>query len=362
MNNSNFSRRRLLKFLGGAAIFGTAALYAKRSFGGNSYYTGPKSDHFDSKIFFNPEGVPPNKFADLLKWQFEGGKAKWPESRISPFAGAKPDMYFDDLRLTMIGHASILIQVDGVNILTDPVFSKRASPVSFAGPKRVTDVGVALDDLPKIDIILMTHNHYDHMDMDTLHKLVRRDDPLVLTPLGNDTILKNHVPHMRIDVGDWGDVSDLTIRETRIKAHFEPCHHWSARGTGDRRMALWCAFVLETSKGKIYHIGDTGFHSGINYKAAAEKHGGFRVACLPVGAYEPRWFMKGQHQNPEEAVQGFKLCKTQSAIGHHWGTFQLTNEALEAPRDDLITALEKAGIEQNRFVALEAGQSYEPAA
>lgn len=358
MNTSRYSRRKLLKLFGTTAIFGGALLASKRSFGGNSYYSGPVSDHFDGTIFFNPEGVPPGNLSDLLKWQMGGGKAEWPKSRISPYAGAKPESYVDDLRLTMVGHASILIQVDGINILTDPVFSDRASPVRFAGPRRVTAPGIALEDLPPIDLVLLTHNHYDHMDLTSLARLSQQHQATVLTPLGNDMIIKD-VSH-RVKTGDWGDVVDFSVRGRTIKCYFEPCHHWSARSMGDRRMALWAAFVIETARGKIYHIGDTGFHGGINYRAAAAKHGSFRVACLPVGAYEPRWFMKGQHQNPAEAVEGFKLCKAQSAIGHHWGTFQLTNEAVEAPVEALKVALKEGEIDEALFVALEAGQSFVP--
>lgn len=358
MNTAQFTRRKLLKLLGGTAIFGGVFLAAQRSFAGNNYYSGPVSDHFDGKIFFNPNGVPPGNFGDLLKWQMGGGKAEWPKSRISPFAGAKPEPYVDDLRITMVGHASMLIQVDGINILTDPVFSDRASPVGFAGPKRVIAPGIAFEDLPPIDLVLLTHNHYDHMDLSSLSRLANEHYATVFTPLGNDTIIKNSA--YAIKTGDWGDVEAFTVRGKTLQCHFEPCHHWSARSMGDRRMALWAAFVIETAKGKIYHIGDTGFHDGINYRDAAEKHGGFRVALLPVGAYEPRWFMKGQHQNPAEAVEGFKLCKTQSAIGHHWGTFQLTNEALEAPVEALKVALNGAEIDEALFVALDAGQSFEP--
>ena len=133
---------------------------------------------------------------------------------------------------------------------------------------------------------------------------------------------------MRIETGDWGDTVSLP---DGTAIHFEPCHHWSARGSSDRRMALWAAFVIESAAGKIYHIGDTGFHEGINYRKALEKHGPFRLAILPIGAYEPRWFMKDQHQDPHEAVRGMQLCGARYAVGHHWGTFQLTNEGHHDP-------------------------------
>jgi L-ascorbate metabolism protein UlaG (beta-lactamase superfamily) len=261
----------------------------------------------------------------------------------------------NDLAVTMVGHATLLIQVAGLNLLTDPLWSERTSPVSFAGPKRVARPGIALEDLPPIDAVLLTHNHYDHLDVATLRALHQIHDPLVVTPLGNDTIVRQHVPDMRIETGDWGDTVSLP---DGTAIHFEPCHHWSARGSSDRRMALWAAFVIESAAGKIYHIGDTGFHEGINYRKALEKHGLFRLAILPIGAYEPRWFMKDQHQDPHEAVRGMQLCGARYAVGHHWGTVQLTNEGHHDPVHALAEALDRHGIGRDRFRALQPGESW----
>ncbi|MGI9569758.1 MAG: MBL fold metallo-hydrolase, partial [Desulfobulbia bacterium] len=259
----------------------------------------------------------------------------------------------NQIEITLIGHATFLIQVDGLNLITDPVYSERASPFHFAGPKRVNPPGVKFDDLPAIDVVLLTHNHYDHLDLKTLSDLVTRDNPTIVSPLGNDTIINGGVSNANIRSGDWHD--ELSI-SANVKIHFEPCHHWSARSTRDRRMALWSAFVIETPAGRIYHIGDTGFHSGINYRNAAEKHSDFELAIIPIGAYEPRWFMKGQHQNPFEAVEGFKLCNTRKAIGHHWGTFQLTNESIEEPKELLAKALSESGLTNDLFIAMVPGQ------
>lgn len=323
----------------------------------NPYYSGPVSDHFDGRAFFNPDGIEPRGFADLLRWQFNGERKDWPAQFASPHPPARPDPRItgDGLRLTMVGHATLLIQVAGMNILTDPVWSDRASPVSFAGPKRVNEPGIPFDDLPPIDVVLLTHNHYDHLDVDTLARLHSAHDPLVVTPLGNDAIVRSAVRNMRITTGDWGDV----IRAGPVSLHFEPCHHWSARGMNDRRMALWAAFVIDTPAGRIYHVGDTGFHEGRNYRAAAAKHGDFRLAILPFGAYEPRWFMKGQHQNPDEAVEGFRLANAAYAAGHHWATFQLTDEAIEEPRHRLQAALDGAGVSRDRFRPMLPGEVFD---
>ena len=324
----------------------------------NPYYQGPVSDHFNGTRFFNPDGIPPGTLRDFLRWKWSGSDKPltWPKHYPSTFAGGRPAERIEGsrLRVTMIGHASLLIQTAGLNILTDPVFSPRVSPFSFAGPKRHNPPGIALDDLPPVDLILVTHNHYDHLDLATLKALEARHSAPIITPLGNDTIIRRAVPRADISVTDWGDA---TAFRNGVTIHTEPCHHWSARGTRDRRMALWAAFVIETRGGKIYHIGDTGFHDGINYRAAAAKHGAFRLGILPIGAYEPRWFMKGQHQNPEEAVAGMKLANIAQAVGHHWGTFQLTNEAVEDPLRALEVALRNADVGPERFRPLRPGET-----
>ncbi|MCZ4091086.1 MBL fold metallo-hydrolase [Sinorhizobium psoraleae] len=326
--------------------------------GGNPYYSGPVSDHFDGVRFFNPGGTAPRGFGDLLRWQLGGRRTRWPGHYASPFRQARPDLNVDGdgLRVTMVGHATLLIQVGGLNILTDPVWSHRASPLTFAGPHRRNAPGILMDDLPPIDIVLVTHNHYDHLDLATLTALNAEHAPRIVTPLGNDTIIRRSVPNAEMSVVDWGDRVEV---EDRITIHAEPCHHWSARRSGDRHMALWAAFVIETTAGKIYHVGDTGFHDGINYRAARAKHGPFRLANLPFGSYEPRWFMASQHQNPEEAVMGMIACGAEHVAGHHWGTFRLTNEGIEEPLKALEVALEKAGIERTRFRALRPGEVFD---
>ena len=354
------NRRKFMKWLGFGTfggVLGSGFLFT-RPHAKNLYYDGPVSDHFDGRIFFNPEGVPPGKFTDLLKWQLFEKRAKWPDAFPSPFAGAKPKTAIQEgFEVTLIGHATLLIQIQGMNLITDPVFSHRASPVQFAGPKRINPPGVAFEDLPKIDCVLLTHNHYDHLDIGSVGRLVDRDNPLILAPLGNDVILKDAVSKANVETGDWGDVKRIG---NGIAIHFEPCHHWSARGTRDRRMALWSAFVIETDGAKIYHIGDTGFHSGINYRAAAQKHGPFDLAIIPIGAYEPRWFMNGQHQNPTQAVEGFLACGAKAAVGHHWGTFQLTNEPIDEPPALLKKALAEKKVDEARFVPLHPGETWKP--
>ncbi|KPF57737.1 MBL fold metallo-hydrolase [Rhizobium sp. AAP116] len=354
------NRRSFLKWSGFGLVAATlGGLGLREAHAGNRYYSGPISDHFDGKVFFNPGGEEPRGFSDLLRWQFGGGKIEWPRpAQAADVVTAKPESRVEDRRLvvTMVGHATLLIQTAGLNILTDPVWSERASPVSFAGPKRNNPPGVTFDDLPKIDIVIVTHNHYDHLDTATLRRLFRRDNPRIVTTLGNDTIMRDDMPGMVADVMDWGDRVEIG---KGVAIHCEPCHHWSARGMGDRRMALWAAFVIETPGGKIYHIGDTGYAEGKHYREIKAKHGDIRIAIMPIGAYEPRWFMKAQHQNPEEAIEGFRLSGAAFGIGHHFGTFQLTNEGIDDPPKALGVAMSAAGISNERFKGLRPGQQFE---
>ena len=323
----------------------------------NPYYSGPVSDHFDGTRFFI-EGHPlPITAREFLQWKLRFGAARWPQSLPAP-PRDKPPVRVEGsaLRVSYVGHATLLLQTRGLNILIDPVWSDRVSPFTFAGPRRTMPPGIAFDDLPKLDAILLSHNHYDHLDTRTLSALARRGDAPVLTPLGNDTILRRHDPVIRARAFDWGESVDLS---PDVSLCFEPCYHWSARGAQDRRMALWCAFVLRTPDGAVYHIADTAYGAGAIFKEAREKHGPIRLAILPIGAYEPRRFMRHQHVNPGEAVRIFEDCGAANALAHHWGTFQLTDEAQDAPPRALAEALKARGIAPDRFVTRLPGEVYE---
>jgi L-ascorbate metabolism protein UlaG (beta-lactamase superfamily) len=324
----------------------------------NHYYRGADSDHFRDGLFFNPDGEAPRGLADLLRWRFGGKRRKWPVSWPSPFSPAKPEGRLDGnaLRVTMVGHASVLIQTSALNILTDPVWSDRVSPFSFVGPKRVNPPGIAFEDLPQVDLVLVSHNHYDHLDQATLARLADVHRPTILTLLGNDAIIAASAPGASVRAHDWGERIPIA---NGVVVHVEPAHHWSARGTRDRRMALWGGFVIETPAGKILFAGDTGFHGGRHYRALAERHRALRLAILPIGSYEPRWFMEPQHQNPEEAVEGMLLANAAFAAGCHWGTFPLTDEAIDEPRDRLAAALASKGIDGKRFRAMLPGEVWD---
>ena len=322
------------------------------------YYDGPVSDHFDGERFFDPDGAPPRSRRDLLRWRLHRRSgAKWPSSAPSPYADRPPARVEGAAwRISYVGHASFLIQTAGRNILLDPVWSKRASPFRFVGPKRVNDPGIAFADLPPIDTVLVSHGHYDHLDVVTLSRLAAAHRPRIIAPLGNDTIMRNHDPAIAAEGYDWEQRVDIGagLAVTPVATR-----HWSARNLSDRNMSLWASFIIETPAGRIYFVADSGYGDGRHFRNARKGYGPFRLAILPIGAYEPRWFMRDQHMNPAEAVQAFLDCDAELALGHHYGTFQLTDEAIDAPLVALADALQAAGIPPAEFCALRPGQVWE---
>lgn len=289
----------------------------------------------------------------ILRWKLARAAAKWPKS--VPVTPARPEARVDGLCVTMVGHASLLIQAAGVNILTDPVWSERASPFRRVGPKRVTVPGIAFDDLPPIDVVLLSHAHYDHLDVDTLRRLHAAHDPLMAMPLGNDAVVRAAVPAARCMTGDWWDRVDLG---GGIVTTQTPANHWSNRWPSDTRMTLWSGHYLDTPAGSIWFVGDTGYGDGRIFGEVRERQGSPDVALIPIGAYAPRWFMAAQHVDPADAVRIFNDVGAGRALGIHWGTFQLTDEAREEPVEELATALRAASIAPERFVAAEAGGVY----
>ena len=243
-------------------------------------YSGPVSDHFDGLHFFDPDGSPPKSLGQVLRWQFSRSRqrAAWPDWVPSPFADTPPPrVEGSKVRFSFVGHASWLIQTAGLNILVDPVWSERASPFSFAGPKRHNDPGIAFDKLPDIDIVLVSHGHYDHLDVATLSKLAAKHAPRVITPLGNDVTMKGADAAIKAEAYDWKDRVELG---NGLAVTLVPTRHWSARGLYDRNKALWASFVLETPAGKLYIVCDSGYGEGKHFRRVAEAHG-------PLAARDP---------------------------------------------------------------------------
>jgi len=322
------------------------------------YYNGPVSDHFDGMRFFDPVGAPLRSRADLLCWQigsrWRGMRAKWPVWAPSPYVDRPPtQVKGESWRISYVGHASWLVQTAGLNLLLDPVWSRRASPFRMVGPRRVNDPGIAFANLPPIDAVLVSHAHYDHLDLPTLSRLAAAHRARVITPLGNDTIMRNHDPSIAAEACDWGQPVKVGdgIAVTAV-----PTRHWSARNLSDRNMSLWASFVIEAPGGRIYFVADSGYGDGTYFRRVRDRYGPLELAILPIGAYEPRWFMRDQHMNPAEAVQALLDCGAETALASHYGTFQLTDEAIDAPPLALADALNAAGIPRERFRVLRPGQ------
>lgn len=309
----------------------------------------PVSDHCDGHVFFNPSGTKPKRFTDFLKWRFSNKRKSWPKWIEN---NSKPELACvindDEIALTFINHVTFLIQTSGLNILTDPVFSNRVSPSRHIGPKRVRAPGLALEELPKIDLVLVSHNHYDHMDLPSIKHIAHTHQPLFIVPLGNSHFLKKVGALNVIEMDWWQSHSIQTINVTLV-----PAQHWSSRNLKDRNRALWGGFVLQTQKHQIYFAGDTGY-SG-HFQQIRERIGKVDIALLPIGAYEPRWFMQDQHLNPEDAVLAHIDLNAALSIGMHFGTFQLTDEGYDQPINDLKHALYKHNI--SNFSVLDVGQT-----
>lgn len=311
---------------------------------------------FDGKRFSYPDNNQEGSRWDALRWAISRKPAKWPRRLPNPQADPVQTHVADGrLRVSFINHATVLIQCDGLNVITDPVFSKRVSPVKFAGPRRHREPGLSIDQLPEIHAILISHTHYDHMDLRSISALCDRHSPHILAPVNNGPIIEKRTTHKVIELSWW----DTHAINERVSASLVPARHWTSRKPGDENQALWGGFVIRFSSGSVYFAGDTGYGDGSHFVQARDQYGPFRCALLPIGAYEPRWFMKPQHMNPAEAVQAFKDLQANFALGIHHGTFQLTDEAHDAPVNALQEALAENSIDSLKFRTLGNGCAWD---
>ena len=252
--------------------------------------------------------------------------------------------------VTFIGHATLLVQTPAGNILTDPMYSERAGPFNVMGPRRVRQPAVRFEDLPPISIVLLSHNHYDHCDARTLGMLAERFDPLVVTPFGNAALVRSSGIH-RVEELDWWQEA----KSSALPITLTPAKHFSARGPFDKNRALWGGFVLMTGGTRIYFTGDSAY--GPFFRDIGQRLGPIDLALLPIGAYEPRWFMHVVHMNPAEAVQAHLDLGAPESIGMHFGTFQLTTEGIDDPLRALDEARRANNILPSRFRTLGFGES-----
>ena len=304
--------------------------------------------HFDGRRFRNPNGANGRTFW-MVPRMLLTSRTRWPatlpvEPRRPPGAGP------DDVVVTFIGHATFLIQVGTISLLIDPVYSQRASPVSFAGPRRVRAPGVRFDDLPPVSLVLLSHNHYDHCDLATLRALERRFHPRLVTPLGNGRLLQSAGIADVEELDWWQSASTAPLPVT-----LTPAQHFSARGPFDRNRALWGGFLIEARGRRLLFAGDSGY--GPHFREIAARLAPVDLALLPIGAYEPRWFMKDIHMNPAEAVQAHLDLGARQSLAMHYGTFQLTPEGVDEPVRELTKALQERGMPAEQFRPAEVGDS-----
>ncbi|MCM2349173.1 MAG: MBL fold metallo-hydrolase [Bacteriovoracaceae bacterium] len=310
----------------------------------------PESDHFNGKKFFNPGPDELKSFWQVLKWQIIGNKEEWPQSVPNKNYPLRPLGGSEKVSATFINHSSFLMQLPGLNVLTDPVYSERVSPITWIGPKRVRAPGIPFELLPQIDVVIISHNHYDHLDLETLKMLDAKYHPLFLVPLGDEKHL-GKAGIQNVKALDWWE--EVRVKDNRFI--FTPSKHWSARHLWDKNECLWGSFVIDNGTSKIYFAGDTGYSS--HFLDIKRRLGVPDLAFLPIGAYEPQWFMKAYHMNPEEAVLAHKDLEAVKSIAIHFGTFQLSDEAIDGPVKGLKEAMEKHQIPKNDFIILDQGQA-----
>lgn len=370
--------RRALSWIGRALLFAAIALCFAPTvippFLDRVYYQGPPSDHYDGARFFNPDPAPtgPRQGSVVDRLMNSEPQMVWPDA--VPVNPSIPPRRVEgaEMVVTWIGHATVLVQTQGLNILTDPIWSDVASPVSFAGPRRVRQPGVRFEDLPRIDLVLVSHNHYDHLDLATLRRLWERDRPLIVTGLGNDILMRSE--GIEAAARDWGKA--LYFVDGRwvdqpppaecpappqwcgpISVRVLRSYHWTSRWLTDRNRALWAAFRVDLPGGGVFFAGDTGWGGG-NWAREAAAYGPYRLAILPIGAYAPRQVMRNSHINPGEALAVFNILRPTLALGMHWGTFQLGREGIDAPPRAIAELARRQGLPESRFVTTEVGQSF----
>ncbi|MBK6294948.1 MAG: MBL fold metallo-hydrolase [Rhodoferax sp.] len=345
---------------------------------GNPYYDPGKAHHTPSGFRNNYIEAVAKPLPDLLRWKWEAMRADVPKPPAAPTPVVAPDLarirgyhrgagasgVVSPAALTWIGHATLLVQANGLNVLTDPMFSERASPVQIVGPKRAQAPGVALEDLPPIDVVIVSHNHYDHLDRASVAAIDLKSKQdghttLFLVPLGlKPWFVRAGITNV-VEL-DWWQHHVVH----GVEFHLTPVQHWSARSLGDQSQTLWGGWAVLGAELHWYFGGDAGYsqdfadtrqHFAPHHGAATG--GGFDLALLPIGGYEPRWFMRPQHINPNEALQAHLDLGAKHSVAMHWGTFALTDESLDQAPKDLALAKAARGVDNDAFIVMKIGET-----
>jgi L-ascorbate metabolism protein UlaG (beta-lactamase superfamily) len=314
-------------------------------------YKGKISDHFNGKQFINPGNVEAKRLKDVFRWLLNRKRTEWIEYSSTEYGERPPAKITSHSRITFINHSTFLIQVDGLNILTDPIWSERASPFKWTGPKRKRSPGIRMDDMPHIDVILLSHNHYDHLDIATLKKLYQQFKPRIYTGLGVGGFLKKAGIDEYVEM-DWWEETKLN-EKTKIVA--VPAQHFSGRGMFDRDATLWLGFVIKNENGNIFFAADTGYND-FTFKEIGKRCAPISISILPIGAYKPRWFMSPIHCAPDQAVKIHLDVKSTISIGSHFGTFALADEGRDEPIAELKNAVKQRNLPEDSFITLEEGK------
>lgn len=334
----------------GSILFLAAIIIVIGSYISAPKYKGAKSDHFDGQKFINKSGAKAQGLTDVIKWQAQRKLGPWTKITDNSH-GLKPPEEAHSIRVTFINHSTFLIQVDGVNILTDPVYSKRVSPFTWLGPSRMRPPGILFEDLPRIDFVLISHNHYDHLDESTVKRLYHKFQPLFITPLGVDAFMQNLGIEKVVSLDWWQEMplnNEMTVASV-------PAQHFSGRGMLDRDATLWCGYVLKRAAGNIYFAGDTGYDQSI-FEEIGQSMKPIALSLIPIGAYKPVWFMSPVHISPQQAVQVHLDLHSEQSIATHFGTFALGDDGQLEPVEDLRKALQEQGLADDEFWVLNQGE------
>jgi N-acyl-phosphatidylethanolamine-hydrolysing phospholipase D len=334
----------------------------------------PKTHHTARGFRNNYVGTVTKSLGEVLRWQMSRLRDRLPPPPSVPTPVQTPDLEFVHANaaagrrmipaVTWIGHSTALVQANGLNVLTDPVFSHRVSPVKFAGPARVQAPGIALTSLPHIDLVLISHNHYDHLDRDSVKALDAQpgESPLFLAPLGIKAWMDRLGVRRSIELDWWETHIDLSAGGPAVEFHFTPAQHWSSRSLSDRNKTLWGAWSVLGEDFHWFFSGDTGYSQDFvdtrrhfAERQTPELGGGFDLALISVGACLPRWFMKMQHVDIDEAIQIHLDLAAKRSIGVHWGTFELADDPLDLPLHTIAGARDLKGVAEEAFFLLAVG-------